>query len=98
MFPFDISEDRTGPEPSVLYATYTEKIELNVPMDDALFATPAGADAPPKSRRGRFKTAMVRFHARARTNRARSDPANRDATSGFGFHGSGPMRRLRRAR
>ncbi len=40
-FPFDISEDRTGPEPSVSFATYTEKIELNVPMDDALFATPA---------------------------------------------------------
>jgi len=43
MFPFDISEDRTGREPSVSYATYTEKIELNVPMEDALFATPAGA-------------------------------------------------------
>ena len=43
MFPFDIGEDRTGPEPSVSYATYTEKIELNVPMDDALFATPPGA-------------------------------------------------------
>ena len=43
MFPFDIGEDRTGPEPSVSYATYTEKIELNVPMDDALFATPTGA-------------------------------------------------------
>ena len=46
MFPFDISEDRTGQEPSVSYATYTGKIELNVPMDDALFATPTGADAP----------------------------------------------------
>ena len=46
MFPFDIGEDRTGPEPSVSYATYTEKIELNVPMDDALFATPAGRDRP----------------------------------------------------
>jgi hypothetical protein len=45
MFPFDISEDRTGQEPSVSYATYTEKIELNVPMEDALFATPAGAGA-----------------------------------------------------
>lgn len=43
MFPFDISEDRTGREPSVSFATYTEKIELNVPMDDALFAAPAGA-------------------------------------------------------
>ena len=47
MFPFDISEDRTGREPSVSYATYTEKIELNVPMDDALFATPAGAKDRP---------------------------------------------------
>ena len=47
MFPFDISEDRTGPEPSVSYATYTEEIELNVPMDDALFATPSGAGARP---------------------------------------------------
>jgi hypothetical protein len=27
----------------VSYATYTEKIELNVPMDDALFATPSAA-------------------------------------------------------
>jgi hypothetical protein len=45
MFPFDISEDRTGQEPSVSYATYTEKIEINMPMQDALFATPAGADA-----------------------------------------------------
>jgi len=43
MFPFDIGEDRSGPEPSVSYATYTEKIELNVPMDDALFATPSAA-------------------------------------------------------
>ncbi len=43
MFPFDISEDRTGREPSVSYATYTERIELNVPMEDALFATPEAA-------------------------------------------------------
>jgi hypothetical protein len=43
MFPFDIGEERTGREPSVSYAAYTEKIELNVPMDDALFATPVGA-------------------------------------------------------
>jgi hypothetical protein len=42
MFPFDIGEDRTGREPSVSYAAYTEKIELDVPMDDALFATPVG--------------------------------------------------------
>ncbi len=40
MFPFDISEDRTGKEPTVSYATYTEKITLNVPMNDDRFATP----------------------------------------------------------
>jgi hypothetical protein len=39
-FPFDITEERTGKEPVVTLVTYTEKIELNVPMDDALFATP----------------------------------------------------------
>ena len=39
-FPFDITEDRTGKEPSLSYVTYTEKIEANVPMDDGLFATP----------------------------------------------------------
>lgn len=39
-FPFDINEDRTGKEPSLSYVTYTEKIEVNLPMDDSLFATP----------------------------------------------------------
>jgi hypothetical protein len=39
-FPFDITEDRTGKEPSLSFAVYTEKIEVNVPIDDALFATP----------------------------------------------------------
>ena len=39
-FPFNIDEDRTGPQIAQSFATYTEKIELNVPMDDALFATP----------------------------------------------------------
>ena len=42
-FPFDITEDRTGKEPSQSFATYTEKIELNVPMDDSLFAMPTTA-------------------------------------------------------
>lgn len=42
-FPFDISEERTGKEPVQSLVTYTEKIEVNVPMEDALFATPAGA-------------------------------------------------------
>lgn len=39
-FPFDINEDRTGKEPAQSYVIYTDKIEVNVPMDDALFATP----------------------------------------------------------
>ena len=41
-FPFDINEERTGREPVQSFVTYTEKIEVNVPMDDALFATPKG--------------------------------------------------------
>jgi hypothetical protein len=40
-FPFDISEERTGKEPVQSYVTYTEKIEVNIPMDDGLFATPS---------------------------------------------------------
>ena len=40
-FPFDITEERTGKEPVVTLVTYTEKIEINVPMDDGLFAAPA---------------------------------------------------------
>ncbi len=39
-FPFDITEDRSGKEPAQTLVTYTEKIEVNVPMDDALFAVP----------------------------------------------------------
>ena len=43
-FPFDITEDRTGGEaPAQSLVVYTEKIEPNVPMDDALFATPRSA-------------------------------------------------------
>lgn len=50
-FPFNIDEDRTGPQITQSFATYTETIELNVPMDDALFATPAApAPGPPKLR------------------------------------------------
>jgi hypothetical protein len=41
-FPYDITEERTGTEPVQSLVTYTEKIELNVPMDDALFAPPKG--------------------------------------------------------
>jgi hypothetical protein len=40
-FPFDITEERTGREPVVTLVTYTDKIEINVPMEDALFAAPA---------------------------------------------------------
>ena len=40
-FPFDIMEERTGKEPVVTLVTYTEKIEVNVPMEDGLFAAPA---------------------------------------------------------
>jgi hypothetical protein len=39
-FPYDITEERTGKEPVVTLVTYTERIEINVPMDDALFAPP----------------------------------------------------------
>jgi len=41
-FPFDINEERTSREPVQSFVTYTEKIEINVPMDDALFAIPKG--------------------------------------------------------
>ena len=37
-FPFDIMEERTGQEPVVTLVTYTDKIEINVPMDDSLFS------------------------------------------------------------
>jgi hypothetical protein len=40
-FPFDIMEERTGKEPVVTLVTYTEKIEINLPMDEGLFAAPA---------------------------------------------------------
>ena len=39
-FPFDIQEERTGKEPVQSLVVYTEKIEVNVPMEDALFAPP----------------------------------------------------------
>lgn len=40
-FPFDITEDRTGGIAAQSLVFYTEKIEANLPMDDALFVTPA---------------------------------------------------------
>ncbi len=42
-FPFDITEERTGKAPVQTLVTYTEKIEINVPMDEAMFAPPKGA-------------------------------------------------------
>ncbi len=42
-FPFDITEERTGKEPVATLVTYTERIELNLPMEDALFAMPSSA-------------------------------------------------------
>lgn len=42
-FPFDITEERTSKEPVQSFAIYTEKIEVNVPMDDAMFAPPGGS-------------------------------------------------------
>jgi hypothetical protein len=39
-FPHDITEERTGKEPVQSLVTYTEHIEINVPIDDALFAPP----------------------------------------------------------
>jgi len=39
-FPFAVDEDRTGGGITQSFAIYTEKIEVNVPMDDALFALP----------------------------------------------------------
>jgi hypothetical protein len=44
-FPFDLEEERTGREPVQSFVTYTQKIEVNVPMDDSLFAPPAGGGA-----------------------------------------------------
>lgn len=45
-FPFDLDEERREGPINQSLATYTHKIEINVPMDDGLFATPAGAAAP----------------------------------------------------
>ena len=40
-FPFAVDEDRTGKEPTQSFATYTERIEINLPMEDSLFAPPS---------------------------------------------------------
>lgn len=47
-FAFDVTEERTGKEPVQSLVTYTEKVEVNVPLDDALFATPASGPSPAK--------------------------------------------------
>jgi hypothetical protein len=43
MFAFAIDEERTGGPITQSLATFTSKIEVNVPMDDALFEAPAGS-------------------------------------------------------
>ena len=40
MFPFDLSEERTSNEPVQSLVSYTKSIEVNVPLEDAFFATP----------------------------------------------------------
>lgn len=39
-FPFAVDEERTGGPITQSFAVYTEKIEVNVPVDDALFLKP----------------------------------------------------------
>lgn len=39
-FPFAVDEERTGGPITQSFAVYTEKIEVNVPVDDALFVKP----------------------------------------------------------
>lgn len=41
-FPFAIDEERTGGGITQSFAHFTDKIEVNVPMEDALFAAPSG--------------------------------------------------------
>ncbi len=40
-FPFAVDEDRVGGGPAQSFATYTEKMEANAPMEDAMFGPPA---------------------------------------------------------
>ncbi|MBA2301412.1 MAG: hypothetical protein H0W08_02110 [Acidobacteria bacterium] len=40
-FPFSVDEERTGGGITQSFAVYTEKIEVNMPLADALFAAPA---------------------------------------------------------
>jgi len=52
-FPADIQEERTGAGPVQTLVVYTKAIEVNVPIDDAIFvppAPPAGPGAGPAAR------------------------------------------------
>lgn len=40
-FPFSVDEERTGGGITQSFAIYTEKIEVNLPIEDALFAAPS---------------------------------------------------------
>jgi hypothetical protein len=42
-FPFAVDEERTGGPITQSFAIYTEKIEINLPLEDALFAPPPAA-------------------------------------------------------
>ena len=59
-FPFDITEERTGKEPVVTLVTYTDKIEVNVPMDDALFSPEVTRRQKTEDRRQKTTTAAGR--------------------------------------
>lgn len=54
-FPADLQEDRTGAGPVQTTVSYTKAIEINVPIDDALFAPPPPASPAPIP--GRFGAA-----------------------------------------
>jgi hypothetical protein len=41
-FPFAVDEERTGGPITTSFAHFTEKIEVNVPMEDGFFAPPKG--------------------------------------------------------
>ena len=49
-FWFDADEERREGPINQSFAFYTQGIELNVPMEDALFATPEGAAPPPQKK------------------------------------------------
>jgi hypothetical protein len=67
-FPADIQEDRTGAGPVQTVVSYTKAIEVNVPIDDGLFAPPASAAPIP----GRFDAAGLSSPGAARADRRES--------------------------